>query len=456
MAKHMTLDERKAIAHGIGCGLTFAELAGTLSRAESTIANEVKGRMLCSNKGYGSTNRVCEHFETCSKIYRTSYGKKVPFKEQKRCFEMCEEYVRRTCPKLGRAPYVCNGCAKQNVCPLRKRFYIADAAQANYRGILRDARRGAQADEAMIADMNCALKDPILRGRQSIRAVMATKPEAFHGFSERSVYNYANSQLFDVKRGDMPLMCRRKPPKHGETVPKTDARCRVGRTYQDYLSFLGLNFGMQPVEIDTVIGSIGGKVLFTMMFSCGLMLAFLRDAKTSQTTTRIFNMLQNLAGLEFFMTLFPVVLADNGQEFSNPKSVEFFRPNPKHNPTKLERRTWMFFCDPYRSTQKPHVENNHLLVRRIMPKGASFDRIEQEHVDRAMSHINSYPRQSLDGKTPYDEFVSFYGDRGREFLERLNIRRISADCVTLDPSLLGPEFKREANNAILRRKGVEE
>ena len=62
----------------------------------------------------------------------------------------------------------------------------------------------------------------------------------------------------------------------------------------------------------------------------------------------------------------------------------------------------------------------------------------------------------VEGKTPYDEFVSFYGERGREFLGMLNIRRINADFVTLDPSLLGPEFKREADNAMLRRKGVEE
>ena len=96
MAKHMELDERKAIAHGVSCGLTFAELAGMLSRAESTIANEVKNRMLWSNKGYGCTNAVCEHFETCSKTYLTSYGKKAPFKNLKRCFEMCEDYVRRT------------------------------------------------------------------------------------------------------------------------------------------------------------------------------------------------------------------------------------------------------------------------------------------------------------------------------------------------------------------------
>ena len=91
-----------------------------------------------------------------------------------------------------------------------------------------------------------------------------------------------------------------------------------------------------------------------------------------------------------------------------------------------------------------------------MPKGSSFDGLRQEQVDRMISHVNSYPRASLDGKTPYDAFVSFYGERGRDFLEKLNVRRINADCVTLDPSLLGPEFKREADNAILRKKGVVE
>ena len=44
MASHMVLDEKKGIAHGLGCGLTFAEMAWMLSRAESTIANEVKNR----------------------------------------------------------------------------------------------------------------------------------------------------------------------------------------------------------------------------------------------------------------------------------------------------------------------------------------------------------------------------------------------------------------------------
>ena len=82
--------------------------------------------------------------------------------------------------------------------------------------------------------------------------------------------------------------------------------------------------------------------------------------------------------LGFFMKLFPAVLGDNGPEFSEPKMIEFYRVDPKHNPTKLARRTWMFFCDPYCSSQKPHVENNHLLVRRVLTKGASFNCLKQE------------------------------------------------------------------------------
>ena len=392
-------------------------------RAVSTIANEVKNRMRWSNKGYGRTNAVCEHFETCSKVYRNADGRKAPFKSQKRCFEMCEDFRQRTCLELGHAPYVCNGCDRQTTCPLRKRYYVADAAQTNYRGTLVESRRGTHATDEERADMSDALLAPVKFGRQSIGMVMSAAKEKFHGFSER-------------------------------TVTKTDAKCRVGRTYEEYCAFLALNFGVQTVELDTVIGSVGGKVLFTLMFACGLMLAFLRDANTSQTTTRIFNMLQGVAGTEFFKTLFPVILTDNGPEFSDPKMIEFYRVDPEHNPTKLERRTHVFFCDPYNSQQKPHVERNHEEIRRVLVKGSSFDALTQDDVNLMLSHVNSAPRASLDGKTPYDAFVSFHGERGREFLEKLGVRRVNAESVVLDPILLGEKFKKEANRAILHRHGV--
>ena len=83
MAKHMPLDTRKGIAHGLECRLTFAQMATTFGRATSTIANEVKNRMRWSNRNYGYTNAVCERYETCSRVYRNADGRKMPFKGQR-------------------------------------------------------------------------------------------------------------------------------------------------------------------------------------------------------------------------------------------------------------------------------------------------------------------------------------------------------------------------------------
>jgi IS30 family transposase len=90
-------------------------------------------------------------------------------------------------------------------------------------------------------------------------------------------------------------------------------------------------------------------------------------------------------GAECFKKLFPVLLGDNGSEFSNPKALEFDEQG--------NRRTRVFYCDPYSSFQKPNVELNHEFLRRILPKGSSFDHLAQEDIDLMMSHINSYSRE---------------------------------------------------------------
>ena len=38
--------------------------------------------------------------------------------------------------------------------------------------------------------------------------------------------------------------------------------------------------------------------------------------------------------------------------------------------------TRIFYCDPYSAFQKPHVENNHLILRNILEKRTSFDDLE--------------------------------------------------------------------------------
>jgi len=449
---HLSIDERKQIEFLLKCGDSVTEIARKLGRPPTTVTRELKSRRIDSSKGVRAKNAVCVHYPTCERTHvcDTNCGMNKWCKHCHQCFLQCRDFEPRTCERLAAAPFVCNGCPNERVCILPKKFYLASGAQENYAVKLSGCRSGVRESASGLKKMNDALAEGVKR-RQSVRHIMAANKEAFHGLSAKTVYTYIESKLFDVVRGDLPYACMRRKPKKA-AVTKTNARCRVGRTYKEYLAFLAANPGIRHVELDTVIGRVGGKVLFTLQFECGLMLAFLRDRETSQTCTGIFNMLYRIAKPELFSRLFPVVLTDNGAPFSDPVMIENARA--PHNPYKLIPRTKLFYCDAYCSTQKPHVERNHLEVRRILEKGTSFDTLDQQDVNLAMSHINSYTRGALGDKSPYDRFVEEFGKEGRDFLTALGIVRISANEVTLCPMLLGAKFQRHADKVTLRKAGL--
>ena len=72
-----------------------------------------------------------------------------------------------------------------------------------------------------------------------------------------------------------------------------------------------------------------------------------------------------------FGKIFPVILTDNGGEFFDVFTIE----NNKNG----EQETHLFFCDPMRSCQKPHVEKNHTLFRDIAPWDALSMILHKRH-----------------------------------------------------------------------------
>ena len=178
---------------------------------------------------------------------------------------------------------------------------------------------------------------------------------------------------------------------------------------------------VHEVEMDSVIGRIGGKVLLTLIFpSSELMLAFLRERNTAQSVIERISFLYEHLGSKNFHYLFPVLLTDNGSEFSDPIAIE-------QAPDRTER-TRIFYCDAMASYQKPHVERNHEFIRRILPKGSSFDDLTQEDINLLLSHINSYARASLGDKSPFQVFAYQYG---RELTDNL-LRLLCRCCVYFD------------------------
>ena len=121
---------------------------------------------------------------------------------------------------------------------------------------------------------------------------------------------------------------------------------------------------------------------------------------------------------------FPLILTDNGQEFSNIDGME-----KAINDGKC---TNIFFCEPNYSYQKRQCENNHKLIRTTLPKGTSFSRLTNKDTLLVTNHINSYVRKSLFGKSPYEITMNALP---AEFFTKLKLKRINESDVNLTPKL---------------------
>ena len=92
--------------------------------------------------------------------------------------------------------------------------------------------------------------------------------------------------------------------------------------------------------------------------------------RASTSLSLIHICLYAMFGRETYCRLFPVILTDRGSEFSNPVPIE--------QDENDELRSLVFYCNPSAPYQKGGIEVAHELVRRVLPKGKSFDDLQQE------------------------------------------------------------------------------
>lgn len=427
--KHLNLDARTTIQTELDKGTSFKEIGIILGKDCTTISKEVR-KHICKEKtgamGRGfnncllNVNRTCNLRSVCSKC--TSITNRLCWSCGK-CTEFCISYAPYSCPKLQKPPYVCNPCKDRHKCALEKSFYRAAGAQLESDLLRSESRSGFAISEKELSHLDQVVS-PLLRNGQSIHHI-SIHHEDETMVSERTLYTYVNHGLFSARNLDMPRTVRMRPRKEKKKTVKVDKSCRIGRCYDDFLKFIEENPLLPVRQLDSVEGIKGGPVLLTIHFvQQGLQLAFLRQSNDSQSVINIFERLYLELGPDVFMELFPVLLADNGSEFSNPKAIELDRQG---NP-----RTRMFYCDPNAPYQKPNCENNHEMIRRCIPKGVDIGQYTQEQIDQMMSHINSYARPNLGNKSPYDVFAFQYGEK---ILEIFHLKKIPADEIILTPKV---------------------
>ncbi len=87
--------------------------------------------------------------------------------------------------------------------------------------------------------------------------------------------------LFSARNLELPRKVKYRPRKKAAGHFKVDKSCRIGRTYKDFLLFMKEHPDTPIVEMDSVEGVKGGKILLTIHFTDSqFMLAFIRNANT--------------------------------------------------------------------------------------------------------------------------------------------------------------------------------
>lgn len=427
--KHLTLSERLSIEKDLTNNLSFKAIGLSLNKDCTTISKEVKSHITFLKKGapYRPFNDClhrahCHHSnDVCPSC---SYPNKSKCSLCGGCFKYCSDYQKELCPLLNKPPYVCNGCSYKNRCTLEKHLYNAKHAQQEYEFHRSDSRSGINLTETELSQLN-SLISPLLKKGQSLHHIITHNQDSI-SCCEKTLYSYVDYGLLDAINLDLPRKVRFRPRKKKSVFLKVDKSCRIYRSYNDFLLFTKQHPDLPIVQLDSLEGIKGGKVLLTIHFvRQKFQLAFLRESNNSRSVTDIFNSLYQTLGKELYMELFPILLADNGSEFSNPKALEL--------DSEGNLRSRVFYCHPSAPYQKGACEVNHEFIRRIIPKGVDISQYSQRDINLMMNHINSYSRPELGNKAPY-EMLSFY--YGEEILALFDFEKIKPNDIILKPSLL--------------------
>ena len=426
--KHLTLDDRIFIEKELEKGSSFKSIAIMLCKDPTTISKEVKKHRSRSAPTPFFSRNVCSFAFTCKKtnICKKRYDCTTLCRSCKhaRCNKVCSDFTRNDCIKIKRAPFVCSACPSKRGCRLSKFFYKATSAQRTYERSLTETRKGINLSQEEFNSLDL-LVSPLIQKGQPLAHIFAHHEHEIP-CSRRALYNYLSMNILQARNLDLPRRVAFKPRRHSAKPTPRALDSLLGRSYYDFSELLSINPEIPVVEMDTVEGAKGGKVLLTFFFrQSHLMLAFLMPDKTQNSVLKVFNQIEDKLGTDVFSKTFPMILTDNGSEFLDPYILE------DNADGKL--RTSIFYCEPRAAFQKGALERNHEFIRYFSAQGKSFDNYTQADITRMINHINSTARDGLNGLTPF-KLASLFWDP--IVLKALNLKRVPPDKVTLRPVVL--------------------
>lgn len=171
--KHMTLDDRIEIQECLNKGMTFKAIAQRIGKDQTTVSKEVKLH---------------------GKSYTNSFTK-----------------TDECCPKLLKAPFVCNGCLKRNHsnCPYARRVYQAKTAQKEYETVLVESREGIPLTKEEFYRTEAIISSAVKAGQNIYHAIQANDLSV----SKSTVYRHIECGYYTISKIDLPRAVKFKQRK---------------------------------------------------------------------------------------------------------------------------------------------------------------------------------------------------------------------------------------------------
>lgn len=406
---HFLLETRSIIEARLNEQFNISDIAKETGRNRSSILREIKRHRKYSFPSIFNNYHPCVKSSTCGL-------------KQMECYLTCKNIEINLCPKLTSSPHVCNPCNSKKGCRHVKIYYKAIEANMEYVTNWKQDRKKLHYDEKTLLILNTDFKVLFFKNR-SIYHTIAVFKEKGYLFHATSIYRQIRLGQIDIPAHWLVRPRKNKSTNKDTTYKKVNIE---GHTFEDYGICKSDNPEFNEMQMDTVEG-IQGKdqaVLLTLQIvSIKFLFIFKLDQKTFANVLQQLLLLQNILGQELFNNLFKILLTDNGIEFYDISTICSTFSNIN-----------LFYCHPYSSYEKGSIENNHELLRKIVPKGVSLNPYSQKDFNLICSHINSLYRAELDGKCPFDLIEQFIP---LDILNDLEIHKIPAEEVTLNPYLLG-------------------
>lgn len=285
--------------------------------------------------------------------------------------------------------------------------YIPDMAQNKYEANFPNKGPGWKIarDPKLSIYLGKVLKDGFRSPEAALGEIAAKGIEFDSKISPRTLYRYVDMGLIPgVSNMDLPHK-RNKKDKKKQEKPRA-ARSAKGKSIEERPREVNTREEVGHWEMDTVLsakdGSLERILALTERATRNQINLKIKNGETATVVAALDTLEKKLGAT--FSTVFQTITVDNGSEFADVEGLE------RSCLRRGKKRTTLYYCHPYSSSERGSNEKQNGMTRRRHPKGTDFKRVSRKKLRETTDWINNYPRKIFGFHTAAELFAAAFPD----------------------------------------------